>query len=177
MDNKEKLKALAGTLLITAAITRLLQMIFEPVILFVQYEFSYSISADNVVEYVTEQIIGGLMAAITGFFLYLVALMLGAIFCAIYLLLGIFMFISRRGKFYFIFCSIVMGFAIILGIRAIYLLTLANYVSYFSIFHLIVDILVLSLCVYMLLKFVVIEEKSVEAVYLKKESSTLKKVD
>jgi hypothetical protein len=177
MNTKEKLKTLAGILLIVTALTHLLQMIFEPVLIFVQYEFSYTISADNVIEYVTEQIVAGIGAAITAFILYLFALMLGAAFCALYLLLGIFMFISRRGKYFFIFCSIIMGFAIILGIRALYLLTLANYVSYLTIFHLIVDILVLSLSIYMLIKFVVIEEKSVEAVYLKKEESMLKKVE
>jgi len=177
MENQKKLKILAGILLITTAITHLLQMIFEPVIIFVQYEFSYSISADNVIEYVTAQIIGGIQAAITGLILYLFALLLGTIFCAIYLLLGIVMFLSRRGKFYLIFCSVVMGFAITFGIRAIYLLTLANYISYFSIFHLIVDILVLSLCIYILIKFVVIPERTVEAIYLKKDGSTLKKVD
>ena len=176
MDTKEKLKTIAGILLIVTALTHLLQMIFEPVLIFVQYEFSYTISADNVIEYVTEQIVAGIGAAITGLILYLFALMLGAAFCALYLLLGIFMFVSRRGKFFFIFCSIIMGFAIIVGIRALYLLTLANYVSYLTIFHLIVDILVLSLCIYMLIKFVVIEEKSVEAVYLKKDESVLKKV-
>jgi len=177
MDTKEKLKTIAGILLIVTALTHLLQMIFEPVLIFVQYEFSYTISADNVIEYVTEQIVAGIGAAITGLILYLFALMLGAAFCALYFLLGIFMFVSRRGKFFYIFCSIIMGFAIIVGIRAIYLLTLANYVSYLTIFHLIVDILVLSLCIYMLIKFVVIEEKSVEAVYLKKDESMLKRVE
>jgi hypothetical protein len=177
MDTKEKLKTLTGILLIVTALTHLLQMIFEPVLIFVQYEFSYTISADNVIEYVTEQIVAGIGAAITGLILYLFALMLGAAFCALYLLLGIFMFIAKRGKFYFIFCSIIMGFAIIIGVRALYLLTLANYVSYLTIFHLIVDILVLALCIYMLIKFVVIEEKSVEAVYLKKDESMLKKVE
>ena len=177
MDTKEKLKTIAGILLIVTALTHLLQMIFEPVIIFVQYEFSYTISADNVVEYVTEQIVAGIGAAITGLILYLFALMLGAAFCALYVLLGIFMFISRRGKYFFIFCSIIMGFAIIIGIRALYLLTLANYVSYLTIFHLIVDILVLSLCIYMLIKFVVFEEKPVEAVYLKKDESILRKVE
>jgi len=177
MDTKEKPKTIAGILLIVTALTHLLQMIFEPVLIFVQYEFSYTISADNVIEYVTEQIVAGIGAAITGLILYLFALMLGAAFCALYFLLGIFMFVSRRGKFFYIFCSIIMGFAIIVGIRAIYLLTLANYVSYLTIFHLIVDILVLSLCIYMLIKFVVIEEKSVEAVYLKKDESMLKRVE
>jgi len=177
MDTKEKLKTIAGILLVVTALTHLLQMIFEPVLIFVQYEFSYTISADNVIEYVTEQIVAGIGAAITGFILYLFALMLGAVFCALYLLLGIFMFIARRGKVFFIFCSIIMGLAIIIGIRALYLLTLANYISYLTIFHLIVDILVLSLCMYMLLKFALIEEKSVEAVYLKKDESMLKKIE
>ena len=109
MDTKEKLKTISGILLIVTAPTHLLQMIFEPVLIFVQYEFSYTISADNVVEYVTEQIVAGIGAAITGLILYLFALMLGAAFCALYVLLGIFMFISRRGKYFFIFCSIIMS--------------------------------------------------------------------
>jgi signal transduction histidine kinase len=114
MEKEDKLRYLAGILLIISSITHTLQL------------FVY------------------------GFSLHQIG---AALYGALYLGLGIFLIVFKENKIVLILCIVLPAIGGTLGVvRFIAMITEENVVNYFIVFHVIVDIIVVPICIYLFLK-------------------------
>lgn len=145
----ESLKIVAGIIILLSSMTILL-MVFMPSeaeALFVLFNFGIDVTASNL----GEAIALGIAAAVAGLIFMLAMIVLGVIYLAISVTFGILTLVLKRSKAITIIVLILASFTLILGIRAVTVLTIAGYSSLVLPVRIVADSIVIAICIYSLI--------------------------
>ena len=143
------LKIIGGSLIIVAAVIRVLMFIFDPVSLLIYYRITLpEITADNIAEVIA----GIAFAAVLALIILILLLILTIVTIIIHLNIGIITIAIRKSKVVTIFGMIFTVFNIIMGAMAIISLMDFEYFSFFIVSNYIIYIIVLGICIFSLIR-------------------------
>ncbi len=143
------LKIIGGSLIIVAAVIRVLMFIFDPVSLLIYYRITLpEITADNIAEVIA----GIAFAAVLALIILILLLILTIVTIIIHLNIGIITIAIRKSKVVSIFGMIFTVFNIIMGAFALISLADFDYFSGFILFPFIIYIIVLGICIFSLIR-------------------------
>lgn len=145
----ESLKIVAGIIILLSSMTILL-LVFMPSevnALFVLFNFGIDVTASNL----AEAIALGIVAAVAGLIFILAMIVIGVIYLALSVTFGILTLVLKRSKAITIIVLLLASFTLILGIRAVIILSIAGYSSIVLPVRIVADSIVITICIYSLI--------------------------
>jgi hypothetical protein len=136
-------RIIVGVLLLINTITIFAMLFLEPEPLAVVFNFSFDMEAENLGEAIVG-IVGGLVA---GIIFFIAMIIVGIINIAIYITFGVLTLSLKRAKAIPIIVTIFTGFALFLGARALYLVSIAEFQTIILPLRVVSDIIVIGLSI------------------------------
>jgi hypothetical protein len=136
-------RIIVGVLLLVNTITIFALLFLEPNPLAVVFNFSFDMEAENLGEAIVG-IVGGIVA---GLMFFIAMIIVGIFNVAIYITFGVLTITLKRNKAIPIIVAVFTGFALYLGARALYLVSLAEIPTIILPLRVISDIVVIGLSI------------------------------